>query len=198
MMTKKQKDTTNGSTTKVFDRSKFGIKGLKIHDTHDGYAYVCSFSYDGARIAHVQHDGMGGDAMVDPLDSKAKQMLADIEVWLKSLPPIKGEPIQGKTFELPWNLDHLIDELVVEERTRRELKRLCRGKIVFAEARQGVSLNNYLKNHDWYLYRNTRWNAENKRRVLEMEGSDIFILNDVFKPIDLDEEPTTGRRDKTK
>ena len=187
-MTKKQKDTT-----KVFDRSKFGIKGLKIHDTHDGYAYVCSFYYDQIKIAHVQHDGLGGDAMVDPLDSKAKQTLADIENWLKTLPPIKSE-----YFELMWTLDLLIDELVVEERTRRELKRLCRNKIVFAEARQGISADNYLKNHNWYLYKNTRWNAENKRRVLEMEGSDIFILNDVFKPIDLDEEPTIGRRDKTK
>ena len=193
----KKQQSTNGST-KVFDRSKFSIKNLQVHDTHDGYAYICSFYYAGTRLARVQHDGQGGDAMFDPLGSEAKQMLADIEVWLKSLPPIKSEPIQGKTFELSWNLDHLIDELVVEERTRRELKRLCRNKIVFAEARQGISADNYLKNHNWYLYKNTAWNAENKRRVLEMEGSDIFILNDVFKPIDLDEEPTTGRRDKTK
>lgn len=194
----KKQQSTNGSSTKVFDRSKFGIKNLQVHDTHDGYAYICSFYYGGSRLARVQHDGQGGDAMFDALDSAAKQTLADIESWLKSLPPITGEPIQGKTFELPWNLDLLIDELVVEERTRRDLKRLCRNKIVFAEARQGITPHNYLKNRDWYLYKNTRWNADNKRRVLEMEGSDIFILNDVFKPINLDEEPAAGRHGQTK
>lgn len=85
----------------------YSLRGLKLHDTDDGYAYVCDLLKDGERVAQVQHDGTGGAPRFRWDDPAAESAF---ESFARSKPSFESH---GMTMDVDG--EGLIDELVCRE-----------------------------------------------------------------------------------
>ncbi len=109
---------------------KIELKSVKIYEalSDDTTAFSCAVYVNGVKAFVARNDGQGGCNKYDelkPLD-KSRELLRQAQDYARSLPP---KPFGDDT--LDYDLDLLIDEMLVEWDTNRWLKRHCKSKTVF-------------------------------------------------------------------
>ena len=155
------------------DRGGYKIKGLKLFDTNDGYAFSASVYLNGKKVGSVQNSGHGGPNSYDPVIPKGMKPEAyrkANDAFIKGLQAqaLKIDPTA--TFETE---DLLIGALVDDFENEKRFKRLCKTKVLFR-----------LKGDDKGEYRtiSVKFSNEVKAKVLDQykkQGKEIIeFLNE--------------------
>lgn len=115
----------------------YTIKGLKIHDTHDGYAFTARLYLDDKCIGSVENSGTGGSNTYD-LDRVQRDELHDFAVYM-------GCEGLGERFNYAEAEDEFIDGLIEAYETTRWLNRNAANKVLFLLDGDDASQPRYLK-----------------------------------------------------
>ena len=89
------------------------LKSLRIYDrmSEETIAFTADVFVNGKKVAYAKNDGCGGSTYYHPYPNADRALLKAAEDYCKALPPQKSE-YGDKTFELPQDLESVIDEWV--------------------------------------------------------------------------------------
>jgi hypothetical protein len=109
---------------------KIELKGIKLYPafSEETTAFTATVYVNGEKAFAARNDGQGGCNRYDLLEplGRSRELLRQAEQHARSLPP---KPFLDD--ELEYDLDLLVDDLLVAWETTRWLKRQCKGKTLF-------------------------------------------------------------------
>lgn len=106
------------------------LKKLSFFEGHDGYGMNADIWIDGVKCMHVHDAAFGGcydyydyrDDKNSEKDAKIKQLIQELNDYIKSLPEREAE-LSGNKFKFKPDLDTFINDLAVAEQEKKEQKR---------------------------------------------------------------------------
>ena len=103
---------------------KIELRNIKIYErlSEETTCFTADIFIDGKKAGTAENRGNGGCTDYDHYEN-TKQLMRDAESYLQTLPPLVYELPNIKKFELPCNLENLIDKMVDEEINRKYEKK---------------------------------------------------------------------------
>lgn len=109
------------------------LKRLSFFEGRDGYGMNVDIWIDDVKCMHVYDDGWNGSYLYTNFtngknpdkDKKIRQLIADLEVYIKTLPPEETdfENSNGKKIKIKLDLDVFINKIVLRIEEERSKKR---------------------------------------------------------------------------
>jgi hypothetical protein len=107
--------------------SRITLKKVKTFKGMDGVGINVDVYFDGKKVAEALDEGCGGEMMIHFLD---RNMETTVTNYITSL-NIPAEVVSYPgvpTFEMPYNLEQIINNFIDGMETQRRLKAICRTK----------------------------------------------------------------------
>jgi hypothetical protein len=122
--------TTTGEqtyATLVKLASRITLKKVKTFKGMDGIGINADVYFDGKKVAEALDEGCGGELYIQWLDPKMESVVA---AYITSLNiPAEVVHCEGTSdFEMPYDLEHIINTFVDGMETQKRLKAICRTK----------------------------------------------------------------------
>jgi hypothetical protein len=106
--------------------TRISISKLKVAKfaSEETLCFEATVLLDGNAFATASNDGHGGCTFIRPISRATEKQLDEASAYAKSLPDVETEfkNGDGSAFVFRMDLEHLIDELVNETLTRREME----------------------------------------------------------------------------
>ena len=121
------------TTMTAFSKELFTLRALKTYPrlSTDSEAFSATLYFDGKKFADVIDDGHGGCVNVRILDRSDEKPFYD---WIKAQPERRYEAdveFGMEAFSVPFDGEHLVEDLVGAELERRDWVKACKKGIVF-------------------------------------------------------------------
>ena len=105
------------------------VKNIKTMQGVDGEVIRASVYVNGKRSFSMFNDGWGSENLYEPFDDEGKKALELCEKYVKTLPEIESEFIDGNTFST--NLDIVLEDIISDTLANKQIKGWCKKKTVF-------------------------------------------------------------------
>jgi len=110
-------------------KSDWNVKNVKFMQGHDGDAMSCTLYKGKKRFATAFDDSWGGEFQYDITEDKKenKELLNEFDKFAKSITAVSKYFKDG----MQYNMDIVVNELVNDFEQKKQIKNMCRNKIIF-------------------------------------------------------------------
>ena len=108
--------------------NRITLKKVKTFKGMDGVGLNADVYFDGKKVAEALDEGCGGDMWIQWLDRSMEKVVADYITSLNIPAEVVSYPSVPTTFEMPYNLEQIINNFVDGMETQKRLKSICRAK----------------------------------------------------------------------
>lgn len=116
------------------------IKARELKHSHDSAGYEATVGYQGVPVVHVFDDGWGGCLQLTWADETSPKVVvgdrrftpyeAGMMLHVLSLPPSTYEDDEGKTQQLPYDLELYLNELIAEYLNMKDFSKILNKAVV--------------------------------------------------------------------
>ncbi len=164
---------------------KIEVKNVKFVEafSEETFCFTASIWVDGKKVGEASNRGHVGNTDLmynDGYPSKSKIHKA-IEEYCKTLPPMKSDMEvitldDGEEIDRSWSMEYdpemLIYELVSDEHTRQQNKKMCRGQTAFR-----IPNYEYENEYEYHTIKG-KYTPKIKTKLILQYGLDVYILNE--------------------